>query len=332
VIERKGDLFGLAAVGLGVALIYAALDQGDRLDWFNSGLITGLLIGGGILLTAFIMHQSIVPDPWIDLHYVASSALPILLVMVAEIRFALLSTSFLIPQYLINVLGYRALQVGGVLVWIAIPQLAVAPLAGLMLRHLDARISAALGIGLIGFACWMVGTGLTAAWGAATFLPSQFIQAIGQTLAVSSIVFVGVLRLRPADALTFGAMLQMARLLGGELGLAAMTTFVRKSEQTASNIITSDVTAGAYQTGQALQGLAGSVATRSSGAVEASSRAGALMGNTVRAQAHILSYIEGFMVLVAAGGATLLLLAMLPTVTDHPAKHLPLFRRQPGAS
>jgi DHA2 family multidrug resistance protein len=32
------DLFGLASCGMGLALIYAALDQGNRLDWLNSGL------------------------------------------------------------------------------------------------------------------------------------------------------------------------------------------------------------------------------------------------------------------------------------------------------
>ncbi|MEI9988385.1 MAG: MFS transporter [Aliidongia sp.] len=31
------DLFGLTAGGAGLALIYAALDQGNRLDWLNSG-------------------------------------------------------------------------------------------------------------------------------------------------------------------------------------------------------------------------------------------------------------------------------------------------------
>ncbi len=33
------DLFGLTAGGAGLALIYAGLDQGNRLDWLNSGLV-----------------------------------------------------------------------------------------------------------------------------------------------------------------------------------------------------------------------------------------------------------------------------------------------------
>ena len=35
----KPDWFGLLAGGIGLGLIYAALDQGNRLDWQNSGLV-----------------------------------------------------------------------------------------------------------------------------------------------------------------------------------------------------------------------------------------------------------------------------------------------------
>src|ERR1700683_1937157 len=40
------DRFGLVFAGLGFAIIYAALYQGNRLDWLNSGLVWGLLCSG----------------------------------------------------------------------------------------------------------------------------------------------------------------------------------------------------------------------------------------------------------------------------------------------
>ena len=45
------DLFGLVAGGSGLALIYAALDQGNRLDWLNSGLVWGLMSAGALLVS-----------------------------------------------------------------------------------------------------------------------------------------------------------------------------------------------------------------------------------------------------------------------------------------
>ena len=42
---------------VGFSLLYAALDQGNRLDWLNSGLINGLLLGGTLLLVAFVVQE-----------------------------------------------------------------------------------------------------------------------------------------------------------------------------------------------------------------------------------------------------------------------------------
>ena len=40
------DWPGLAYSGFGFALLYAGLDQGNRLDWNNNGLVNGLLLSG----------------------------------------------------------------------------------------------------------------------------------------------------------------------------------------------------------------------------------------------------------------------------------------------
>jgi len=42
----KPDIFGLTAFGVGLALIYAALDQGNRLDWPELGAGAGPALGG----------------------------------------------------------------------------------------------------------------------------------------------------------------------------------------------------------------------------------------------------------------------------------------------
>src|SRR3984893_14134320 len=61
-----GDVFGLLSGGLGLALIYAALDQGNRLDWLNSGLVWGLLLAGAILLVGFLVHEARIANPLVN--------------------------------------------------------------------------------------------------------------------------------------------------------------------------------------------------------------------------------------------------------------------------
>ena len=59
-----------------------------------------------------------------------TAPLPRLLVLVGFLRLTILSTAYLIPQFLTTVRGYRALEVGQTLIWLALPQLYLLPGAG----------------------------------------------------------------------------------------------------------------------------------------------------------------------------------------------------------
>src|SRR6266446_2999903 len=64
---RQTDWGVIVFAGLGFGLIYAALDQGNRLDWLNSGLVVGLIAGGGLLVVAGIVNECVVERPLIHL-------------------------------------------------------------------------------------------------------------------------------------------------------------------------------------------------------------------------------------------------------------------------
>jgi DHA2 family multidrug resistance protein len=318
------DRFGLAASGVGLALIYAALDQGNRLDWLNSGLVCGLLAAGGLLVAAFLLHERYAPRPFVDLKVVFAKPLPRLLLLVAFLRLTILSTAYLIPQYLGAVRGFRALEVGETLIWIAAPQLVVCPLAALMLRRIDPRLVASIGFILISVACLMVAHGLTPLWSSDQFLASQLIQAVGQSLALSGVVFFGILHLRPQDALTFGAAIQIARLMGGQIGSAFIATLVRVRSQIASHNIGLHLQSGDPRVLDRLHAYA-TVAGHDVGPASAAGRAAVILAQVVRSAAATQGVIDGF---IAIGALTALALAM---VVSHkpapigPASHLPLF-------
>ena len=133
------------------------------------------------------------------------------------------------------------------------------------------------GFALVRLACWLVASRLTQDWVTADFLPSQAMQAVGQTFAMSSLVFFAVLHLEPADAMTFEALLQTSRLFGGEVGTAVISMFLRVCEQVASNLIGLHVQSGTLLTAERLHSYAGAVQARSQGASGASARATGLL-------------------------------------------------------
>jgi DHA2 family multidrug resistance protein len=302
---RDLDWPGLLYSGIGFALLYAGLDQGNRLDWVNNGLVNGLLFSGGLLTLAFVVRELYIDKPFLNLRLLAKEGIVPILLILAGFRFIILSTSYIIPTYLQVVQNYRELQVGAVLLWIALPQFAIVLPLGWLLQRVDARLVLAFGAVLVGIASLM-GTGLTLDWATDDFLPSQIMQAIGQSFVFTAIVVLAVTSMSPADILTVGTLFQVSRLFGGEIGTAFMQTFVRVREQVHSNLIGLHVDSLGGQTADRLAAYRNAVGAHSSDVAVATQRATSMLGSAVAKQAAVLSYIDGF--LAAAVGAFVCLL------------------------
>ena len=326
----KRDYFGFVFGGIGLALIYAALDQGNRLDWLSSGLECGLLGAGAILLVAFFVHELHTSEPAVNMSIVLCAPLPRLLVMVSFLRLTILSTALVIPQFLQVVRGFRAIEVGETLVWIAAPQLFVCYIAGYLLRRIDSRLVASFGFLCICVACLMVAHTLTPLWGSDQFLPTQLLQAMGQSFALSGVVFFAILHLKPQDALTFASAIQVARLMGGELGTAFVTTFVRKRGQVASNLLGQHLQIGDPEVIQRVQAYAGA---RAGTQANAATRGEAVLNNIVHSLSINQAIIDTFVVIATATAVVLIIIVTRRAApADHPAGHVSIFapRKEPA--
>src|SRR6202041_719899 len=54
---------------LGFAMLYGAVDQGERLDWWRSGVFNALFFGGLVLLIAATVRRLRGPNPLVDMPY-----------------------------------------------------------------------------------------------------------------------------------------------------------------------------------------------------------------------------------------------------------------------
>jgi DHA2 family multidrug resistance protein len=171
---------------------------------------------------------------------------------------------------------------------------------------------------MVGYACFIAGQ-LTHDWATQDFLPSQLLQAVGQTFALTSVVWFSLKHLELKEVLTFGALLQTARLFGGELGSGFIQTFLRVREQIYSNLVGLHVIVGSHATEQRLQHYANAVGGRSNGTTHATARSAALLAHSVQNQANVLSYIDGFMLF---GFATIGALVLMLLLKNPPAQPL----------
>jgi DHA2 family multidrug resistance protein len=300
----RADVYGFLYGGLGFALIYAALDQGNRLDWLNSPLIIGLLSAGCILLIAFFIHEWRCTYPAVDLRVVLEPPLPRMLLLISFLRLTL--------------------------AWIAAPQLLICFLAGFTLRRADPRMVAVFGFMCICAACLMIAYGLTPVWGSDQFLPAAILQAVGQSFALSGTVFFAVLHLRPQVALSFGAALQTARLFGGEIGTAFITTFVRVRGQVASNHLGQHIQIGDGQVIQRIQAY-GAATARAGDPTSATTRGAAVLNNVVHGSAITQGIIDAFVVIAAATALTVIFIVTRRAAPPGPASHVPVFAARKAA-
>jgi DHA2 family multidrug resistance protein len=154
-------------------------------------------------------------------------------------------------------------------------------------------------------------TDLTSLWATEDFLPSQILQALGQSFALTSLLVLIVRSVNPTDALAIGCMLQISRLFGGELGTAFMQTFVRVREQIHSNLVGLHVDGLSGLTIDRLATYGNSVTTHTADAALSTGRAAKLLASTVAQQAAVLSYIDGFLAAGAGAFGCLILVALM---------------------
>jgi DHA2 family multidrug resistance protein len=148
---------------------------------------------------------------------------------------------------------------------------------------------------------------------------------VGQSFALSGIVFFAVLHLRPQDVLTFGAAIQTARLMGGEIGTAFVATLTRVRGQIASNLIGLHVQQGDAGVIQRLQAYAAATARASTDPAAGARRGAAILATVVRQAAVTQGVIDAFVTLAALTALALLLVVAHAPAPLGPASHTPLF-------
>ena len=301
----------------GVALLFAALDQGQRLDWWRSGVFNALITTGTFLLLCSLVRHLRGPNPFVDLPYLRKWNTVLLGGALFSFRFVLLATILIIPQSL-SVRGLDASQFGPAVGWTAVPELVLALFgAHLLNRGIDSRLLMGIGFAAIAFACVM-NADYTGTWAAENYFRSELLMAVGQSFAFIGLVATIVLQAfasgalqSPFRALTFSAFFHTVRLFGGQVGVAMMVRFIAEREKLHSQLLGLHVQMGDWITDHVLRGVAAGVAAKSNGMTTAIGRAAAIVDGKVRLEAYTLTYIDAFHLIVWVCVGTLVLIALL---------------------
>jgi MFS transporter, DHA2 family, multidrug resistance protein len=308
---------GFFYLSAGLALTFAALQQGQRLDWWRSGVFNAWFWSGSFFLLCALVRRLRAPNPLVALSYLGKWNTVLLGGLLFWFRFTLCTTIILIPQAL-AIHGFEADQIAPAIIWSALPLLPIAFIAALLLaRKADPRLLFATGLACTAFAGWLCSQ-YTTAWAAENFYRTELLVGVGQSFAfiglvgciVLQAIFTGGLA-KPEWVLSFSAYFHVIRLFGGTSGAIYMGHFIAQREKLHSNLLGLHVTSGNWITDQNIHAMTAGLYAKTASVAAAGARAIDLIGARLRLQAYSLSLNDGFLLISWSCVCALILVALL---------------------
>lgn len=298
--EGKLRLTGFFYAACGFAFLYAALDQGERLGWFDSGTIIGLFAASALMLGAAIIRRLWQPNPFFRPEFLDRTFILLGFVLFFFKIASLVSSSF-VPFYLINVVGYRPLQMGHVLSWALLPQLIVVPIVFVMILKIDLRLIIAAGVVLVGVALWMLAR-ITPDWSNAEFFDPLILLGVGQPFillgTISGIVFhiVGRGGLEKKWEVTTATMFfHFTRLFAGTvIASAIFKRIINVQSKVNEMYVTDRLQSGDWRTNDLIQSSAAEIAPRAGSAAETAVSTSQAVGNFLREQVIAMTASDSY--------------------------------------
>jgi DHA2 family multidrug resistance protein len=308
---------GFLYASTGLAMLLAALEQGERLDWWRSGVFNALFAAGTFFLLCALVRRLRGPNPLVALPYLLMWNTVLLGILLFWFRFTLCTTIILVPQAL-AIRGFEPDQIGPAIVWSAIPLIPLALTAALLLlRKFDPRLLFAIGLTCTALAAWL-NSQYSSTWAAENFYRTELLTGVGQAFAfiglvgciVLQAIFAGALA-KPERVLTLSAYFHTIRIFGGTAGAIYMGHFIAQREKLHSNLLGLHVSGGDWITAQNVHAITAGLYAKSSGMATAGARAIDLIAARLRLQAYSLSILDGFLLIAWSCLFALILVALL---------------------
>jgi len=312
----SADWLGIIGMTAGLSCLTVVLEEGQRDRWFESGfitLLTAISIIGFILLA---IAQATSRQPVIKLRLMLNRSYASVILIIVVIGMVLYGILYVLPQFLGLVAGETSEQSGRILAVSGIPAFLMMPILPLLLGKAPLKLTVFIGLVCFATSCF-ADIGLTAQTSGDQFVVSQLLRGVGQILAFMPLNQASVGAVGPEDAADAAGLYNMARNLGGSLGLALLGVFIDRRVEAHADYIGQRVTENSPLAQSRLAAQAAGFSQTNGGDPSlAQSQAMASLAGTIHQQALIITYSECFWVL----GIALILLMPLVLLLRAPPR------------
>jgi DHA2 family multidrug resistance protein len=226
--RRKFDMVGFVSITIFLPLTLFALSETtaatNSAGWHAPYILICAAISI-VSLAVFITAEFLAEDPIIDLRLLGNHNFGLANIIMFLFSIGMFGSTFLLPVYLQNSMGYTALQAGSVFIPVGIIQGFIAPLSGRISDKLNPKIPIVLGILLMAISFWL-NSRLSYLTEMKAIMISLYIRGFGMGLAFTAMNAVSLIEIPREKMAQASGIANSIRQLGGSLGVAILATML----------------------------------------------------------------------------------------------------------
>ncbi|TPM34649.1 DHA2 family efflux MFS transporter permease subunit [Mesorhizobium sp. B2-3-4] len=289
----KIDWVGFILVATALGCLEIFLDEGQRNDWFQSSLITTFAVISAVAFLILIPWEFRNRDPIVDMRLIFSRQFGTAFIVMMAVGAVLFSTTQILPQLQQGTFDYTATLSGLSMMPGGIAMLMLMPISGFASGMVQPKYLIMIGMAAVAVGLWHLTT-LSGDAGFSYFVYARIFITIGLPflfIPISTAAYVG---LRPQETNQASALINVARNIGGSIGVSLSNTVIAQNAQIhQSNLVArTGQSSPAYQ--NALQQATQHFAAQGAPMIEAKQQAIGWLAQMIGRQASLLAYIDVF--------------------------------------
>jgi DHA2 family multidrug resistance protein len=222
------DLIGFISASIFLPLVLYALSEGAATTNTEGWHATYILVCFGIsaiALAVFITNEMVTEHPLLDLRLLANRNFGISTLMIFIFGIGMFGSTFLLPLYLQNSLGYTAVQAGSVFLPVGIIQGFMSPVSGRLADKSNVKILLIIALLIFAFSFYL-NSKLSFLTEHKYIMTALYLRGFSLGLIftpLSSIALIEIPRQKMAQA---SGLSNVVRQLGGSFGVAILSTLL----------------------------------------------------------------------------------------------------------
>ncbi len=227
---RKIDWLGIVLLSLALSFMQIVLERGQSENWFESPLIIFETCVCVFSLIGLIYWELKTPEPVVNLRILKNVPLATGSVVGIIFGIALFGTTFILPQFTQNLLGYPAFEAGLVLAPRAFMLMLFMPIVGRMYNNVDPRLLMLIGVAIVAGSYYELSR-LSLSVGFWDLIPVLLVMGVGLPFVFVTISTVSLATIPRPDMTDATSLYTLARQVGGNIGYAMAATLVSRGYQ-----------------------------------------------------------------------------------------------------